>query len=193
MRPISWGPPAARCRPRPPPTPRPRQLSPRAWRRSARTVRRNARSGPKSPNARPAARHARPAPRNAVRLPDEPFGGIPNLLNPGGGPLRDRRFAPARLRAGTRRRQFDGLVRALVLAAGILTGKTSDAGAASNEAPSSTLSSGLTFDGKTYTNRLIRSQDPYLLLHAHNHGRLSSPNPPAERPLSAGSRCFSMS
>jgi hypothetical protein len=72
------------------------------------------------------------------------------------------------MRAGTRRRQFDGLVRALVLTAGILTGKTSDAGAASNEAPSSTLSSGLTFDGKTYTNRLIRSQDPYLLLHAHN-------------------------
>lgn len=28
--------------------------------------------------------------------------------------------------------------------------------------------SGLTFDGKTYTNRLINSLDPYLLLHAHN-------------------------
>ncbi len=27
---------------------------------------------------------------------------------------------------------------------------------------------GVTFDGKTYTNRLIESRDPYLLLHAHN-------------------------
>ena len=27
---------------------------------------------------------------------------------------------------------------------------------------------GVTFDGKTYTNRLIHSRDPYLLLHAHN-------------------------
>ncbi|WP_413436498.1 thioredoxin domain-containing protein [Sulfuriferula sp. GW1] len=26
----------------------------------------------------------------------------------------------------------------------------------------------VTFDGKTYTNRLIHSRDPYLLLHAHN-------------------------
>lgn len=29
-------------------------------------------------------------------------------------------------------------------------------------------SSGVSFDGKTYTNRLIHSNDPYLLLHAHN-------------------------
>jgi uncharacterized protein YyaL (SSP411 family) len=65
-----------------------------------------------------------------------------------------------------RRRHSDGLVRRLVL--GILVaGATSHATATSNAAPS-TLPSGLTFDGKTYTNRLVRSQDPYLLLHAHN-------------------------
>lgn len=29
-------------------------------------------------------------------------------------------------------------------------------------------SSGVTLDGKIYTNRLIDSHDPYLLLHAHN-------------------------
>ena len=29
-------------------------------------------------------------------------------------------------------------------------------------------SSGVSFDGKTYTNRLIHSHDPYLLMHAHN-------------------------
>lgn len=29
-------------------------------------------------------------------------------------------------------------------------------------------SGSVTFDGKTYTNRLIHSHDPYLLLHAHN-------------------------
>jgi uncharacterized protein len=79
------------------------------------------------------------------------------------------RFADTRPQAGTQYLRLDGLVRRLVLATGILAaGWTGDAAAASNAAPSSTLSSGLTFDGKQYTNRLIRSQDPYLLLHAHN-------------------------
>jgi len=56
-------------------------------------------------------------------------------------------------------------MRTLALTVGVLTaGWTGDACAAPNAAPSS----GLTFDGKTYTNRLILSQDPYLLLHAHN-------------------------
>jgi uncharacterized protein len=60
-------------------------------------------------------------------------------------------------------------MRTLALTVGVLTaGWSSDACGAPNAAPSSGASSGLTFDGKTYTNRLIRSQDPYLLLHGHN-------------------------
>jgi uncharacterized protein len=60
-------------------------------------------------------------------------------------------------------------MRTLALTVGVLTaGWTSDACDASNAASASSASPGLTFDGKTYTNRLIRSHDPYLLLHAHN-------------------------
>ena len=60
-------------------------------------------------------------------------------------------------------------MRTFALALGVFTaGWTSDACAASSAASSSSASPGLTFDGRTYTNRLIRSQDPYLLLHAHN-------------------------
>ena len=41
------------------------------------------------------------------------------------------------------------------------------ANAALTASPSPTTPA-VTFDGKTYTNRLIHSRDPYLLLHAHN-------------------------
>ena len=52
----------------------------------------------------------------------------------------------------------------MLTAAGGWMMHTSDALAAS---PSPTTP-GVRFDGKTYTNRLIHSHDPYLLLHAHN-------------------------
>ncbi|MES2406742.1 MAG: thioredoxin domain-containing protein [Pseudomonadota bacterium] len=40
--------------------------------------------------------------------------------------------------------------------------------AAANAATAASPTPAVKFDGKTYTNRLINSHDPYLLLHAHN-------------------------
>jgi uncharacterized protein YyaL (SSP411 family) len=55
----------------------------------------------------------------------------------------------------------------------ILAGLSARTTTAAMAAPASTSSasattSGVSFDGKTYTNRLIHSHDPYLLMHAHN-------------------------
>lgn len=67
--------------------------------------------------------------------------------------------------------QWRGVMLARFVVVGMLTAAgggwlmhTPDALAAS---PTPTTSA-VTFDGKTYTNRLIHSRDPYLLLHAHN-------------------------
>src|SRR3546814_6243953 len=69
-----------------------------------------------------------------------------------------------------RRRSFH---RALPVAGALLTVLTlagTTAAAGSEAAPTATpaTDSGVRFDGNTYTNRLIDSPDPYLLLHAHN-------------------------
>ena len=42
--------------------------------------------------------------------------------------------------------------------------------AAANAATAASPTPAVKVDGKTYTNRLINSHDPYLLLHAHNPG-----------------------
>jgi len=62
---------------------------------------------------------------------------------------------------------------ALTVTGGLIAGggvmSSSDASAASLLSPDAPGPfSGVTFDGKTYTNRLINSHDPYLLQHAHN-------------------------
>ncbi len=62
---------------------------------------------------------------------------------------------------------------AWLAAAVMLAGLSACATTAAIAAPASTssapaTSSGVSFDGKTYTNRLIHSHDPYLLMHAHN-------------------------
>jgi uncharacterized protein YyaL (SSP411 family) len=58
-----------------------------------------------------------------------------------------------------------GFVLAGILIAGLWLAHLPQATAAP---ASSADPAGVTFDGKTYTNRLIHSRDPYLLLHAHN-------------------------
>lgn len=61
------------------------------------------------------------------------------------------------------------LLARLVLLGGLIAGgwweMSSFEATAAAPAPGS---AGVTFDGKTYTNRLIHSRDPYLLQHAHN-------------------------
>lgn len=55
-----------------------------------------------------------------------------------------------------------------LLAVLTLAGTTAAAGSEVALAATTATDSGVRFDGKTYTNRLIDSPDPYLLLHAHN-------------------------
>jgi len=58
-----------------------------------------------------------------------------------------------------------GLMLAMLLAG---TGAWMTRANAAPAASSAPTTPAVTFDGKTYTNRLIHSRDPYLLLHAHN-------------------------
>lgn len=51
---------------------------------------------------------------------------------------------------------------------GFAPGDATVADADSSAATGADATSGVTFDGKTWSNRLIHSHDPYLLLHAHN-------------------------
>lgn len=80
--------------------------------------------------------------------------------------MRPDRSAPVSSdKAATVRSVPTGFVLAGVLIAGMWLTHLPQATAAP---VSSADPGGVTFDGKTYTNRLIHSRDPYLLLHAHN-------------------------
>ncbi|MDE2149321.1 MAG: thioredoxin domain-containing protein [Gammaproteobacteria bacterium] len=77
--------------------------------------------------------------------------------------------------AAPRRRRWLalGLASAAILASAAVgamlwLGSTATTLAASGSPAATTETSGVSYNGKTYTNRLIHSHDPYLLLHAHN-------------------------
>ncbi len=66
-------------------------------------------------------------------------------------------------------RCFRTILTGLAVTGGLIAGLWMTNPPLATAAPvSSTDRSGVTFDGKIHTNRLIRSQDPYLLQHAHN-------------------------